>query len=279
MQPVRLIVSDLDGTLLSDSHRLTPQVCEAVQEFTEKGGLFTFATGRPFLTVKPLAEKLGIQIPFICCNGSVIAEKEKILKADHLPIRDLQDLIHAADELGITVLVFREHRIDAIRFADAVKRFEEKEKIKCHIAGSPDELPQDDIHKILLIGDMEVIKPLWSSYAARWPNRYAAFQSEHDFLEIIPGNQSKGTAMLHLMAELQMKKDQVMAIGNQMNDLDMIQYAGVGVAVANSPDELKAHADYICANGYGDGVVEAMTKFANIEAGAVEKNARIEKHA
>lgn len=69
MQQIRFIISDLDGTLLSESHHLTPQVCEAVQKYKLNGGWFTFATGRPYITVKPIAEKLGIEIPFICCNG------------------------------------------------------------------------------------------------------------------------------------------------------------------------------------------------------------------
>lgn len=93
------------------------------------------------------------------------------------------------------------------------------------------------------------------------PDKFAAFQSEHDFLEIIPGGQSKGTAMLQLMEELQVSKAEVLAIGNEMNDLDMLQLAGVGVAVANSNEKLKPFADYVSENGFGDGVVEAIRKF------------------
>mgnify|MGYP001351516212 FL=1 len=220
MQPIRLIVSDLDGTLLSESHRLTPEVREAVQEFTAGGGLFTFATGRPYLTVKPIAETLGITIPFICCNSSVTAENENIVRVDYLPIDDLQGLIAEADRQGITALVFRERTIDAIRRTEAVEQFEIKEQITCRIAGQPELLPKQNIHKMLLIGDMGIIQPLWASYTSGFQGKYAAFQSEHNYLEIIPGGQSKGTAMRTLMSQLHLSANQVMALGNRMNDLE-----------------------------------------------------------
>lgn len=178
-------------------------------------------------------------------------------------MKDLEDLIIQADKHGLTVLVFRDKQIDAVRRTDAVDRFEIKEDIQCQIAGSPDLLPKKKIHKMLLIGDMKLILRLWSFYASRIQQQYAAFQSEPDFLEIIPPNQSKGKAMLELMSQLNVSMKEVMAIGNQLNDLDMIKMAGVGVAVANSPDELKIHADYVCKKSYGDGVVEAIQKFTD----------------
>lgn len=262
MGEIKLIVSDLDGTLLSADHQLTEKVRMAVRRFTEAGGMFTFATGRPGLTVRTVVEALDIDLPFILCNGSVIADRDRTLEMVPMKLDDLIPAMEEADREGISVLLFEENQISVFRRTEDVDRFEHKEGISCRLIDfTTEEWKSATLQKVLWIGDFQKIQPIWDAYLRKLGNQYSVFQSEIDFLEIIPENQSKGQALKKLMNRLHLKPSQVMAIGNQLNDLDMIETAGVGVAVANSHPLLKEKADYVCLDSYGDGVVEAIHTF------------------
>ncbi|SDD11990.1 hypothetical protein SAMN02799630_02151 [Paenibacillus sp. UNCCL117] len=259
MSNIRLIVSDLDGTLLSESHALTEPVKAAVRQFKASGGLFTIATGRFGPTARHIVEELDIDIPFILCNGSVIADRHQVLAASTLSLQELAPFLLEAGELGVTVMLFEETGALALRRTADVDIFEDRENIACEVVHPQDrEWTGRLVQKVLLIGDMPQIQALWAEHHGRFEQGYATIQSEDNYFEIIPPSQSKGTALRKLMELLQVEPSEVLSIGNQMNDLDMIEAAGVGAAVANSHPDLKARASYVCSRSYGEGVVEVM---------------------
>jgi hypothetical protein len=258
---IRLIVSDLDGTLLSPDHRLTDTVREAVRRFVHSGGLFTIATGRFAPSVQPIVEALSIDIPYILCNGAVIADRRRIWAASSLPVEELAPFLAEADRQGVAVLLFQETGANAFRRTRDVELFEQKEGITCRLVNPAEEWRGGPVQKALLIGDMERIRTIWETYRPGFRRTYTTIQSEDDYFEIIPDNQSKGAALTTLMKLLRVEPQEVMALGNQLNDLDMLCRAGIGVAVANSHPELISRADFVCCRSYGDGVVEAMDIF------------------
>ncbi|XEC96303.1 Cof-type HAD-IIB family hydrolase [Paenibacillus tarimensis] len=265
MCAIRLIVSDLDGTLLSPDNGLTDSVIMAVSKFVKQGGLFTIATGRPFLTAAVYETELKLELPYILCNGSVIAQKGKILESRSFEIGEMALLLQEADRAMVDVLLFQEERISVFRSSEAISHFEMKENIGCFVVEKDSAAwLEEPVQKLILMGDMDVIRELWVKHSPVFGSRYAVFQSEDNYLEIIPGDQSKGAALRRLAGMLDIRPHEIMALGNQMNDLDMIRYAGIGVTVANGHKDLKAAADYVCTAGYGDGVVEAMERFCGI---------------
>lgn len=258
---IRLIVSDLDGTLLSPEHELTDSVKEAVAAFTKKGGLFTFATGRTLLTAESFEQELGLGMPYILCNGSVIAQKGEIMESSAFRAGDVDSLLEEARHADLDAFLFREDGVFVFRQSEMVRRYERKERINCtELSYADSDWRESYVQKMILMGDMSVIQELWGRHEYAHA-LYAAFQSEINYWEIIPGGQSKGAALKRLARRLQIKPEEVMALGNQLNDLDMLQYAGIGVAVANAHEALKAEADYVCRRSYGEGVVEAIEKF------------------
>ncbi|CAM4466344.1 HAD family hydrolase [Paenibacillus tarimensis] len=263
MSAIRLIVSDLDGTLLSPDHSLSKSVIDAVKEFTSRGGLFTFATGRPFLTAAAFETQLQLQLPYILCNGSVLACTGQIVESQDFMLDDLAGLLEEADEQLVDVLMFGEGGVSVFRASEPVAAYEAKEKVACSLVDrtADSSWRMGRVQKVILMGDMNVIRPLWERHQPGLKLQYSTFQSEINYWEIIPPGQSKGAALRRLAERLDIRPDEIMAIGNQMNDLDMLLAAEIGVAVANSPDELKAQADYVCEAGYGDGVVEALRRF------------------
>jgi Cof subfamily protein (haloacid dehalogenase superfamily) len=263
MSGIRLIVSDLDGTLLSPENELTESVIHAVMQFRAAGGLFTIATGRFGPSAAAIVEQLELDIPYILCNGSVIADNHKIWASAALTLDELAPFLLDADRQGITVMMFADSGIQALRRTESVDMFENREHVPCRIIDpARDDWRQTPVQKVLLIGEMPRIKGLWDEHQPGYRHSYTTIQSEDDFLEIIPPNQSKGKALNKLMEILKVEPSEVMALGNQLNDMDMICNAGIGVAVANSHPELLRAADYVCALPNGDGVVEAMGRFA-----------------
>jgi len=258
---IRLVASDLDGTLLSPEHQLANPVKEAIEAFTKRGGLFTFATGRPLLTAAPFERELALGMPYILCNGAVIAQKGEVLESASFLAGDVEALLGDAREAAVDAFLFREDGVFVFRESEAVRRYEVKEAVQCTLLREGDRAWRDvPIQKVILMGDMTTIRGVWAHHEPVHA-RFSAFQSEADYWEIMNGGQSKGTALRKIAERLGIKREEIMALGNQLNDLDMLQYAGIGVAVANAHDELKAEADYVCKHGYGEGVVEAMAKF------------------
>jgi Cof subfamily protein (haloacid dehalogenase superfamily) len=264
MSKIRMIVSDLDGTLLSENHILTDSVIDAIQQFRSSGGLFTFATGRFRPSVQKIVDELNIDIPFILCNGSVIADRDQILETATLSLNELAPLLMEADRQELTVMLFREEIVEVFRQTQDVKLFQQKEGLLCGLVDPGLSAWRDTdflVQKVLIIGDMQRIKTIWNSYPASFRGCYTTVQSEENFFEIIPLNQSKGEALKKLMALMKVSPSEVMSLGNQLNDMDMLEYSGIGVAVANSHPDLKAKASFVCSKSYGEGVVEAMERF------------------
>lgn len=256
---IRCIVSDLDGTLLMPDHSLPNEVVMAIKRYTEAGGLFTIATGRPLLTAKSIIEQMDIEIPVILCNGAVLASAGKVIERSSLEVETLADLLIDANEHGLMVLLFREQCIETFARNEDVEAFERKELVKCRLVSvSSASWKLGELEKVILLGNIDKIEALWSKWSSKLENTVAKFQSEPNYVELISAKTSKGKALERLSEMLGIDRASMMAIGNQMNDLPMLQAAGVGVAVANSPAELKAAADYVCSASYGAGVIEAI---------------------
>ncbi|MCM3634688.1 HAD family hydrolase [Paenibacillus camelliae] len=256
---IRSIVSDLDGTLLGPDHSLPNEVITAIQAYKKQGGLFTIATGRPLLTAQSIIDQIGIEIPVILCNGAVLAVSGKKIERICLEAAVMAEMVIDAHAHGLMVLLFREDHIECFAKNEEVEAFEHKERIKCNLVAVNDSSWRaGELEKVILLGEIEAIEELWSRWSQELNHIVEKFQSEPNYMELISAQTSKGKALERLSDMLGIDKASMMAIGNQMNDLPMLEAAGVGVAVANSPAELKAAADYICSASYGAGVVEAI---------------------
>ncbi|TBL80147.1 HAD family hydrolase [Paenibacillus thalictri] len=262
MSKIRLVVSDLDGTLLTEDSKLTGEVIAAVERFRSSGGLFTIATGRYLGNAIRFADELDIDLPLILCNGSVMAKRDRIVEAALLPIGPFAALLKDADAAGLTVLMYPES--GGIRALSRTLEVEEFEACENHPCLPPDdEWERQRVQKLLLIGDMRQLMGIWNGYRPQLQDQCSIVQSGDHSLEMIPIGQNKGNALQRLMAQLNVHPDEVMAIGNHLNDVEMIETAGIGVAVANSHPGLIAKASYVCRQSYGEGVVEAMGLFCN----------------
>ncbi|WP_270168816.1 HAD family hydrolase [Paenibacillus sp. SYP-B4298] len=258
---IRLVVCDLDGTVLLPDHQLPEHVISALRAYRQAGGMVTIATGRPALTAASIVQQLNIELPAIYCNGAVIADPDKVWHQAEFAAAPFLPLQQAAAHAGAELLMFGASTVYAFRRSQAIEHYEHKERVVCELIEEQAMLSMERLNKLLLIGPMAVIRKVWEAAGALLHTEYTALQSEDTFLEIVPKEVNKGKALCRLMDILNIEPKHVMAIGNQVNDLELLQEAGIGVAVGNSHPLLMEQADYICRHEYGDGVIEALHQF------------------
>lgn len=262
MKPaIRLVVCDLDGTLLSPEQEVTDSVAEALRTYRQLGGMVTIATGRPMMSAARIAEQLQLELPAIYCNGAVVAAPNKTWHSTEFAASPFLALWQGAIREGVELLLFDNEKVYAAGRSPVIDAYERKEGIGCVTISEQDMRTTRGLNKLLLIGSIAASTKLWEQMEPELRGQYAVLQSEDNFLEIVPRQVNKGAALLKLMEIIGVHANEVLAIGNQINDLELLQEAGTGVAVGNSHPLLMKHADYVCRDGYGDGVIEALRRF------------------
>ena len=263
--PIRLIAIDLDGTLLNPEHELTQRVEAALRKALAQDVHIVLATGKSRAAAVPIIEKLGIPSHGIFLQGlALYDEAGKLVHQQTLDPDLVRRVITIAEDCAFGVIAYSATRILVRKRApdtDAVLMpFGEPEpEVVGPLQNFAGALP---INKLLFVGDPAAISAFrWQMghlvgglgrlMQAGWPN----------MLELLPPGASKGAMLARLIEELGLKPAEVMAIGDAENDLEMIQMAGVGVAMGNATQHLKDAADFVTASNREDGVAVALEKY------------------
>jgi len=236
-----LLVSDLDGTLLDSKQQISKVNLEAIREFKEHGGLFTIATGRMLKSAMPYINQLDINVPVILYNGAIIYHplEDKVLMEINLsdPKRVLELIRFQSLDKEVGVLLYHDNDVYAFQCNRLVEAYEDKEKVTCKTFR--EEVLENPIIKILLISNDPTT--LQSLEQAIKNDNYPCemVYSENNYLEVLPMNASKGTALDKLKKYLQPANLNTVCVGDNLNDLSMLQEANTGFFVENSHDLLK----------------------------------------
>lgn len=254
---IRLVVTDLDGTLLSPDRTISDHAVEVIGRLREKGVLFTFITGRPWCAAERFAKRVGIDIPVITCNGAVINQGYDILWRNPMPLLHLRGLLEAAVDAGITVLFSQEGAEEAMSETGWVKQ-----------RNYPVHFPEEDEWHSLTADKVNLISGEKTREFRALAAGFPGLSGKYKFVcygdtgcEIAGKGVTKAAALERYAADRGIGMDQVMAIGDNENDLEMLRLAAVGAAVHNATDAAKEAADYVCRESNTDGVVEAIEKF------------------
>lgn len=263
--PIRLIAIDLDGTLLNPQHELTPRVEAALRAALAQDVHIVLATGKSRAAAVPIIEKLGIPSHGIFLQGLALYDEAGQLVHQQTLEPDLvRRVITIAEDLGFGIIAYSIGRI-LVRIrapeTDAVLMpfGEPIPEVVGAIQNVAGVLP---INKLLFVGEPAAVSAFrWQMghlvggagrlMQAGWPN----------MLELLPPDASKGAMLARLLADLGLKPAEVMAIGDAENDLEMIQLAGIGVAMGNATPHLKDAADFVTASNGEDGVAVALEKY------------------
>ncbi|MCT0013356.1 sugar-phosphatase [Weissella confusa] len=265
---IKLITIDIDDTLVNTAKQVTPRVKAALQEATAQGVKVVLTTGRPLPGVQEYLDELGLNHQddqyAITYNGGVVQTTNgEELGGKELAYSDYLRLREVADELGAYLQV---ETIDAAyTSAKEINYWASRENflIKMPLIIKPvDEMdPNDRYVKFMFIGDEADIDSWRDALPADVKEAYYIVKSTPQHLEFMHKDATKGSGLLTLVAKLGIDRSETMALGDQQNDVTMIEAAGLGVAMGNAVPEVKAVADVETTTQNADGVGVAVEKW------------------
>ena len=270
----KLILLDLDGTALNDNKQLTEGNRAAIDEALTAGHRIVVTTGRPLISALTQAKRYGLAGPgsfIVAYNGGVIydAQKEEIIYQSRVSLDTVREVFAEAASRGVHIQTYRHEKV----LVDP-KNDDEELKYYCRLIEMEHEVIPDismlaeepaKMHSSLL-RNKERLAPFRDWIREHYAGELDSFLSSPMFLEIVPFGVNKGLAV-HKMSELlSWPVEDIIAVGDEGNDVPMIREAGIGAAMINGIDAAKEAADYITeADNNHDGVAEVIRRFALIK--------------
>ncbi|MEG0369837.1 MAG: HAD family hydrolase [Hungatella sp.] len=260
---IKLVISDIDGTLIDNTEQIPTELIQMVARCRASGILFTFATGRTKELTQNIVRTLNVVDPYVIANGACIFQGERCLKSHGFSAYPILDIIKRADQNGLTVTLSNETVERAIRTTDYVR---DQQKHGSRFQSLLDvhamNWEKEQFQKIMLMdehrtGQIKQFQEELKNYSdIYWVTTYSDMA-----VELGPKDCNKATGLKDLIQILNLEMKQVMACGDFLNDLEMIEEAGIGVAVGNANNTLKKAADYVAKREYCYGVIEAVEKY------------------
>lgn len=257
-----LYVSDLDGTLLTGEQRISGYTSSVINELTEKGMLFSYATARSVITAKKVTEGIDVNIPLIVYNGAFVVNNitEEIMIANYfdgagkeilteLFRKEIYPIVYSMID-GVEKFSFVENKCTRGMRAFLDSR---KGDVRTNPVASAAGLIRGDCFYITCIDEPEKLEPMYEVYKDRYHCVYEQdLYTKEQWLEIMPREASKSNAVLQLKERLQC--DRLVVFGDGENDIDMFEAADECYAVSNAVSELKKRATGVIGSNEEDSV-------------------------
>ncbi len=265
----KLIVLDLDGTLTNSKKEITPRNRETLIRMQEQGIRVVLASGRPTYGIVPLANELRMNEfgGFILSyNGGEIIDwaTQETVYENVLPNEVVPVLYECARTHRLSILTYDGAEIITENPQDP---YVQKEASLNKMAVRKTNHFLTDITlpvaKCLIVGDADKLIPLEAELSLRLQGHINVFRSEPYFLELVPQGIDKALSLAVLLKKTGVAREEVIAMGDGYNDLSMIQFAGLGIAMGNAQEPVKKAANYITLSNEEDGVAEAIDKFCS----------------
>lgn len=256
---MKLIASDIDGTLLVEGHdKLNPELFDVIMKLKEKGILFAAASGRQYHSVRRLFEPIANDMIFICENGSNVICRGYEMSSTVLNRQDAEDLIRYIRTLEGCCLTASTR--GAMYVEDEEEHFLRllTEGYHNEIQLVQDVLAEDiDIIKISIYkeGGIRDIAP---EIVDLWKGRFNTVVAGEPWIDFMDYQADKGNALKKIQDVLQIKKEETMAFGDNHNDLGMLKAAGESYAVANARTAVRQAAKHIADENIHDGVLKVL---------------------
>jgi Cof subfamily protein (haloacid dehalogenase superfamily) len=266
---IKLVAIDLDDTLLRSDKSISERNRVVLRQVRELGVAVTFSTGRMFRSALPFAEYLGFHAPLITYGGALIKHTGSgdVLYNRPLEPETSRMVIEFARERGLQVnFYYLNGDVDEV-CAELVTQWGRQygAVYRVPLRQVPDldaVLKRGNPLKLLLMDDdPAVVDHCQVELGAQLGAQVHLAKSSPYFLEVNHPEATKGRALQQLASWLQVKRSQVLAIGDNYNDIEMLEYAGLGVAMANAAPEVQGRASYVTTSNEDDGVALALERF------------------
>jgi Cof subfamily protein (haloacid dehalogenase superfamily) len=259
----KLIAIDIDDTLINDNKEVLPSTQKALEQAVAKNVVVTLATGRAYASAKHLARQTGLNVPIITYQGALIKNllDEKVLYERFVPTEAARKLFDYCIEHNLHVQVYIDDKLYAR---------EENQKLidYCKLNGTPYFIEPDFIKmveqptpKMLIIDEPAYLDEIAPILRELLGDQVHITKSKPNFLEFMHHEGTKGHALTFLARHFNVELSETIAIGDSWNDHEMLEVAGLGVAMGNSIEALKEIADYVTLSNNEDGIQHVIEKF------------------
>jgi Cof subfamily protein (haloacid dehalogenase superfamily) len=261
---IKLVICDLDGTLIGDDFRLSPRVRRAVARAQAAGVTVTLASGRGYPSMRGFARQLGVNVPLISYQGAQTwAADGALLDETALPRAFLPQAIDYCDAAGLELAVYCQDRVyQTTRLYDDDYYAVWFGLPQVYVDDLMAALPGDPIKYIAIAPDQASGDRIEREVRDLAAGRYQVMRSHRWFVEGLAAGVSKGAAAERLAARLGVAREEVMALGDGGNDLAMVAWAGLGVAMGNAAPDVRAAADVVAPTQAEDGAAWAIERYA-----------------
>jgi Cof subfamily protein (haloacid dehalogenase superfamily) len=262
----KLIALDMDGTLLKTDKTISKATFDAIQHAKNKGVKVVLATGRPVKGIKKYLSELNLLSEddyAVAFNGAVVqtTKNEKIIAENLLSVEDIKILYDLSKKLKVNIHALTNDecitpKISKYSLLEANMNFIPIKEVDF------DTMNKDTtIVKIMFIDEEEILDKAIEQIPKEFYDKYTVVKSAPYFLEFLNKKVNKGVGVKLLAEELGIDMKDVICVGDHENDLEMVQYAGLGVAMENAIDKLKDAANFVTTSNDDDGVAHVINKF------------------
>ena len=263
---IKLVAIDMDGTLLNSKKELSEETKQYFKNFHNKGTdtLLVLCTGRPESGIRPYLKDLGYLEEnhyIISQNGANIYESQtgKRVMDAFVDSAAIQKWIELGNKHGISVMgagvgyyySFDEEPTEWMEFdvkivSGKLKRITTEESLST------------DFYKLLLLGDEEQLNEFETIIPQEWRNEFYVVRSQKYLVEVLKKGVNKAYGLEKLVKELNIQPSEIAAIGDAANDIEMLKYAGLAIAMGNASEEVKAISDIVTDTNENNGVIKAI---------------------
>lgn len=257
----KLIATDLDDTLLRNDRSISQNTVDTINRLARAGVKFTISTGRMYDSTTRYLKQLQLDVPVITYNGAMIKDPAQNKVIYHCPLdNDLaKDVLMYAKEIGHYSQIY----LDDVLYCEELGPETEIYGSQTGNFAIPLHKPLYECltvptTKIIIIMPKEKVQQLLPEVRKRYEGKLLVTVSKPEYMEFLNPAAGKDRALAFLAEQYNIKPEEIMAFGDALNDISMLQYAGRGVAVANAKEEVKQIADDICPSNEEDGVAQYL---------------------
>ena len=259
--PYRLCAIDLDDTLLGADHQLSAENEAVIRDVVSKGVKVVLASGRMFASSLPTALKLDLDTPIVCYNGAMVKHPvtKEVWHEDAVSAEIARDVMEYCRGKKLQLNFYYD---DILRSAANTQWLD----LYLSRTSSPFQVMQDFDSKLrglaptklIIVDDPELILRLLPELTARYGEKLFVTRSNAEYLELLPPNANKGSALAKVAARYGITAEESVAFGDSWNDIPMLEWAGLGIAVSNAKKEVLAIAKKITGSNAENGVGSAL---------------------
>ena len=252
---IQAIASDLDDTLLDDREELSPFTLETLRACIRRGIHIIPASGRTLQSMRPFAEKIGVDCPYVACNGAqIVSADHQVLEQSTLPAPLAREIVSVLQQEGFYIQVYRDDAFFYAQECDSSLQYKKSSGMRGEAVGDLLSFLSFPVPKVLSVNHPREVRRVMPLMEARFGGRVTLTLSKPYFIEVMPPGISKASGLEKAAGLLGVPPENLMVFGDSLNDVSMLRFTPNSVAVENARPEAKEAARYRCPKNTEDGV-------------------------